>query len=53
MKYSFSEHDITFIDSIYRGRYPMKAGLLPQGEPDADDAARAITIVLSVLPAEI
>lgn len=52
LKYSFSEHDIAFIDSIYRGRYPMEAGLLPQGEPDADDAAHAITIVLSVLPAE-
>ena len=49
LKYGFSEHDIAFIDSIYRGRYPMEAGLLPQGEPNADDAARAITIASSVI----
>lgn len=52
LKYGLSEHDIAFVDSIYRGRYPMEAGLLPQGEPDADDAARAITIVSSVLAAD-
>lgn len=51
LKYGFSEHDVAFVDSIYRGRYPMEAGLLPQGEPDADDAARAITIASSVIKA--
>lgn len=49
MEYDFSEQDIAFMDSIFRGRYPMEAGLLPQGEPDADDAVRAIKIVSSVL----
>ena len=49
LNYSFSEHDIAFIESIYRGRYSMEAGLLPQGEPDAADADRAVTIASSVI----
>ena len=43
-----TETDVTFIDGIYRGRYPMDAGLLPQGEPDGNDAQRAVEIALSL-----
>ncbi|MBI5308074.1 MAG: HEPN domain-containing protein [Planctomycetes bacterium] len=39
-----SEDDVVFIDSIYRGRYPAEAGLLPLGEPSGSDAKRALSI---------
>ena len=39
-----SEEEITFMDSIYRGRYPAEAGLLPLGEPSEADAERGIHI---------
>ena len=39
-----SEDDAIFIDSIYRGRYPAEAGLLPLGEPSDSDAKRALCI---------
>jgi HEPN domain-containing protein/predicted nucleotidyltransferase len=45
---TFNNEDITFIDGIYRGRYPMDTGLLPQGEPNAEDAERAVRIALSL-----
>jgi HEPN domain-containing protein len=35
---------IDYIDSIYRGRYPGEAGLLPLGDPREEDARRAIEI---------
>lgn len=41
---SISEDDAVFIDSIYRGRYPAEAGLLPLGEPSESDAKRALSI---------
>jgi HEPN domain-containing protein len=41
--------DIQFMDSIYRGRYPGEAGLLPLGEPTRDDAERAIETARKVL----
>jgi HEPN domain-containing protein/predicted nucleotidyltransferase len=39
-----SDEDVVFVDSIYRGRYPAEAGLLPFGEPSPEDAARAVEI---------
>jgi len=39
-----SDEEIIFIDSIYRGRYPAEAGLLPLGEPSKADAAKAARI---------
>ncbi len=41
---STSEDDAIFIDSIYRGRYPAEAGLLPLGDPSGADAKRALCI---------
>jgi HEPN domain-containing protein len=38
------DNDVTFIDTIYRGRYPGEAGLLPLGEPTEADAHRALAI---------
>lgn len=44
IKLNFSEEDIVFMDSIYRGRYPIEAGLLPLGEPKEADAEKAVNI---------
>jgi len=44
IKLKFADEDIIFVDSIYRGRYPAEAGLLPLKEPAKEDAARAIAI---------
>ncbi len=33
--------DAVFLNSIYKGRYPAEEGLLPQGAPSKEDAARA------------
>lgn len=33
-----------FFNSVYRSRYPAALGLLPEGEPTADDAYKAILI---------
>jgi hypothetical protein len=41
--------EIQYIDSIYRGRYPGEAGLLPLGEPDSKDADKAIAIATNSL----
>ena len=35
--------DAIFLNSIYRGRYATDEGLLPHGEPGAEDAQRALT----------
>jgi uncharacterized protein len=34
--------DAVFLNSVYRGRCPTEAGLLPHGEPTAEDAQRAV-----------
>lgn len=44
IKIKITDEDITFIDSIYRSRYPGEAGLLPLGEPTEADTRRAIEI---------
>ena len=36
------QDEILFLDSLYRGRYPAEAGLLPHGEPGKTDAEYAI-----------
>lgn len=44
IKFNLSDEEIVFIDSIYRGRYPAEAGLLPMGEPSEADVKRAVSI---------
>lgn len=41
--------DAVFLTSIYRGRYPTEQGLLPRGEPHAQDARRALDAARSAL----
>lgn len=41
---NIDDDDISFIDSVYRGRYPAEAGLLPLGEPTKADAKKAVSI---------
>lgn len=43
-----SDEDIVFLDSIYRGRYPAEAGLLPLGEPSEADAQKAVNLAQRV-----
>jgi HEPN domain-containing protein/predicted nucleotidyltransferase len=38
---SLSLDDAAFLTSVYGGRYPTEEGLLPHGEPTAEDARRA------------
>lgn len=45
------DSDISFLDSIYRSRYPAETGLLPHGEPGHDDAIRAIDCAEKVMRA--
>ena len=40
--FDIPDEDISFLDSIYRSRYPAETGLLPQGEPGKEDVLRAI-----------
>lgn len=40
----FPVDDAIFLNSVYRGRYPTDEGLLPQGEPSAEDAQKAVAI---------
>ena len=49
LTFDIEESDIVFIDSIYRGRYPGEAGLLPHGEQDGDDAEHAVKIASHLL----
>lgn len=37
-----TDKEISFLDSIYRCRYPAEIGLLPEGEPGSNDAELAI-----------
>jgi hypothetical protein len=32
------------VDSIYRGRYPLEAGLLPVGAPKKEEAEKALNL---------
>lgn len=41
--------DAVFLSSVYRGRYPTEAGLLPHGEPSEADARRALGAARAVL----
>lgn len=41
--------EAVFLNSIYRGRYPTEEGLLPHGEPDQDEARRAVRAAEVVL----
>ena len=38
-----------FLNAVYRSRYPAEAGLLPRGEPTADDARKALALAQKVL----
>lgn len=42
IKFNLSSEEVVFMDSIYRGRYPLEAGLLPLGEPSEEEAKRAV-----------
>lgn len=44
IKISISDEDLVFMDSIYRGRYPVESGLLPFGDPSEEKARRAVQI---------
>jgi HEPN domain-containing protein/predicted nucleotidyltransferase len=44
VKFPLSDDEIVFMDHIYKGRYPIEAGLLPLGEPSREDAGRAVAI---------
>jgi hypothetical protein len=46
MRFPLSDEEIVFLDSIYRGRYPVDEGLLPLGDPSQRDAQDEV-IVLS------
>ena len=39
-----STDDAVFLNSVYKGRYPSEEGLLPHGEPSADEASRAVDV---------
>ena len=49
VKFPLSEDDILFVDSIYRGRYPAEAGLLPLGSPTGEDAIKSIKLAEKLL----
>lgn len=49
IRFGVSDEDVVFMDSIYRGRYPAEAGLLPFGEPTETDAKKAVAIALRIL----
>lgn len=38
-----------FLNAVYRSRYPTEAGLLPHGEPMADDARKALALAQKVM----
>ena len=44
VKFPISEDEIVFVDSIYRGRYPAEAGLLPLGSPTREEAEKAVNL---------
>ncbi|MCL4427676.1 MAG: HEPN domain-containing protein [Deltaproteobacteria bacterium] len=48
IKLAVPDEDVEFINSIYEGRYPSEAGLLPYGQPSDKDAERAVKIAADV-----
>ncbi len=42
IRFPVSDEEITFIDKIYQGRYPIEAGLLPLGEPSKGEAEKVV-----------
>jgi len=46
-----TDEDAVFMESVYRGRHPAGEGLLPTGDPTAEDAERAIQIAEKAIPA--
>jgi HEPN domain-containing protein/predicted nucleotidyltransferase len=46
---SLTTDDAVFLTGVYRGRYPTDEGLLPHGEPTAQDARRAVDAARQVL----
>lgn len=48
IRFNLSDEEIVFVDSIYRGRYPAEAGLLPLGDPSKEDAAKAVSLAKRV-----
>jgi HEPN domain-containing protein/predicted nucleotidyltransferase len=49
VKFPLSDEEIVFLDSIYRGRYPVDEGLLPLGDPSQHDAQKAVTLSQKML----
>lgn len=49
VRFPLSEEDILFIDSIYRGRYPAEAGLLPLGSPTREEAEKSVNLARKLL----
>ena len=49
IKIQISDDEVEYLDSIYRGRYPGEAGLLPLGEPSREDAMKALDIAEKLL----
>jgi HEPN domain-containing protein len=45
---ALTDEDAVYLSSIYRARYPSDAGLLPLGEPIAQDAERALKIAQEI-----
>ncbi|MFH1009091.1 MAG: HEPN domain-containing protein [Candidatus Latescibacterota bacterium] len=48
LSFQIGDEDLSFMDSIYAGRYPAGSGLLPYGDPTREDAERAVTIASGV-----
>ncbi len=44
-----SHEEAGFLNAVYRSRYPAEAGLLPHGEPTAEDAGEALALAGRVL----
>ncbi len=49
VKVPLQDDEIDFIDSIYKGRYPGEAGLLPLGAPMQKDSKRALQIAKKIV----
>lgn len=43
-----SEEEAIFLTSIYRARYPVSLGLLPQGEPSSEEAHKALYLAQEI-----
>lgn len=49
LDFNVTDDEIVFVDSIYRGRYPIETGLLPSGEPSKEDGEKAVRIAMRLL----